>query len=213
MVLALGAPAARAAANTISGYPLVCAMTTAAAVGKAVRPGAPVYFAGGDPPVDALVNALSAVWKNTGRIAVIAAAPEATPVPSGPAKVIWHRVSSNDDLLAELDSLSAEIDGFVFPRDATVLNRSNIDAVVQWLARKGKPAIGYSRFLVTAGFPAAVGADDQSSRRSVVDILTALLRGERVPESGKQGAIWLNRKSLQSFGIDPAKLDVVAQLL
>ena len=94
-----------------------------------------------------------------------------------------------------------------------MLNRRNLDLVTQWLARHGKPAIGYSRFLVTAGFPAALGSDDASSRRRIVSIVGALLAGEAVPPPGSEGSIWLNRKSLQAMGIDPANLDVEAQLL
>lgn len=214
IVLALGAPAARAAASRIHDRPVVCAMTTPGAVASA-RPKNPrIYFAGGDPGVDSLVKALSAVFRNTDRVAVIAGSGGGSPPPGlERAGIVWRKLRAGDDLIRELDALAPNVDGFVFPREATVLNRRNLDQVVDWLARQGKPAIGYSRFLVTAGFPAALGADDATARKRMISILRALLDGNAVPDESAEGAIWLNRESLLSLGIDPDSLDVVAQFL
>lgn len=214
IVLALGAPAARAATEHIDSHPVVCAMTTSGAVTAPEIQNTKVFFAGGDPTVDSLVRALGSVFKNTGKVAVIAgkANPDA-PRSVGETNLVWQQVKPGDDVLQTLDVLAGSVDGFVFPRESTVLNRRNIREVIDWLAREKKPAIGYSRFLVTAGFPAALGADDASARRRVISILKALLDGSGVPDEEQDGAIWLNRNSLQSLGIDPASLSVVAQLL
>ena len=167
LVLALGAPAARLSTRIVRQHPVVCAMTNAGSVPVQPRDAGRIHFADVDPSVTSLVEALGNVWKVAGRIAVISAedAGDVAPAAVGPAKVLWTRVRPEADLVQVLDGLENSVDGFVFPREATVLNRRNLDLVTQWLARHGKPAIGYSRFLVTAGFPAALGSDDASSRR------------------------------------------------
>jgi len=215
IVLALGAPAARAVVDSVSNHPVVCAMTNGVDGSAQPAQGKEVYYANADTSVESLVTAMTSVWQHLDKVAVISGAagvlmPDTT---MGNTQVSWLRIESDADLISTLDRISGQVDGFVFPRDSSVLNRRTIDSVVEWLIRKGKPAIGYSRFLVAAGFPAAVGVDDAASRRQVVDLLGALVDRRAVPKAGANPSIWVGRKSLQSFGIDASKLTATAQLL
>lgn len=215
IVLALGAPASRAVVEGVTNNPVVCAMTNGADGSAQPVQGKQVYYTNADTSVESLVTAMTSVWQHLEKVAVISGSagvllPETT---IGSTQVSWHRVKSDAELITTLNRISGQVDGFVFPRDSTVLNRRTIDAVVDWLVKHGKPAIGYSRFLVAAGFPAAVGVDDAAGRRQVVDLLGALVDRRALPKVIANESIWVSRKSLQSFGIDPSKLAAKAQLL
>ena len=69
-------------------------------------------------------------------------------------------MSSSKVLARTIAARSGEVDGYISLRDGRVLNRRSLGAVVSVLQEQKKPAVRYSRFLVTAGFPSAVTIDE-----------------------------------------------------
>ncbi len=211
LVLALGSPAARMAATRVTQNTLLCAMTTAVSLDGLWA--ANVHLAEDDPSVAEMVQALRQLWPGVRRIAVVVDAQLQNEY-DGNSDLLVRGVSPGEEVVDVLEALSGEVDGFVFPRDPLVLNRRSIEPVVAWLKKQKRPAVGYSKFLVSAGFPAAAIVETAIARARVARRVEALLfDGARTDAGASAVAIWVNRDAAQAFALDLAVLDGQVQLL
>ena len=211
LVLALGSPAARAAAERVKQNPLLCAMTTAASLDGLSS--ANLHLVEEDPSADEMADALRRLWPGARRLAVVVDARLEARYEAGDDLLV-RGVAAGEDVVQVLSSLSGKVDGFIFPRDPLVLNRRSIGPVVAWLKQQGRPAVGYSRFLVSAGFPAAAIIDSATVRRRVSRRVEALLfGGAQVASPASAVAVWVNRDAAPAFALDLAALDGRVQFL
>lgn len=128
-----------------------------------------------DPRLADMLDALVATWPDVTRVGLIfdvhAKSEIEAQVRAAPSALAIELVPVNraDETRAAMQDVSARVDAFVFLRQSGVLNRKSLPDVVDFLDANQIPAVGYSRYLVRAGFPSAVVTESSQVSRALAD--------------------------------------------
>ncbi len=158
------------------------------------------------PTLEQLAGALRTVWPTAETIGAFTTADEHPQIPG----VTFWKVKSARDIGKIIDQ--STVSGFVFTREAALLNRSTIKDVVSRLKQEGIPAIGYSKFLVGTGFPAAYVIDEESYSKKVAQALGEAV-DITVDQQNLEGTIWVNKKFARQFGVTLEHAESIGELL
>ena len=163
-VVSLGAPATALATAHLPQHQILSTLVGSTGADQARDAGATVIPS--DAGFDQMLQALISLWTDASRIGVVHGVSRAETFSDLKKKappsirILSIPVSSSKVLARTIASRSGEVDGYISLRDGRVLNRRSLGAVVSVLQEQKKPAVRYSRFLVTAGFPSAVTIDE-----------------------------------------------------
>lgn len=213
-VVSLGAPATALATAHLPEHQILSTLVGSSGASQARDAGATVI------PSDAgfiqMLDALTTLWPNARRIGVVHGVSRADGFAdlkrSAPKSfdIVSVPVAGSKVLARTIASRSAEVDGFVFLRDGQVLNRRSLAGVVSVLQEQKKPAVGYSRFLVTAGFPLAVTIDESGLAEQLAAHVNP---GEHASGAHSAERLFINRGFVETLGLDISALPDRASLL
>ena len=194
VVMTIGGPAAKLYLQGPLTNSVLCTMTSPA---SHVNNPELVKYSNSDATLDEMSDVLQMLWPQSTNIAVLVSPKmksEYLARAEDYSGITLVEVTKTNKLSTVLDSIKTEFDGFIFPRDKGVLNRRSISEAVEWLEDNRKPAVGYSKFLVSAGFPAAVAVDDKRMNADVVSSLRELITGTHQVDNSHKPLIWLNSR-------------------
>ena len=211
-VVTLGTPASMLATRYLADRSIMSTFVGAEAA-KSIR------AAGGsvvpsEPDLQQMLSALAATWPSTAKVALLHH-PRAKDIADAAAAstgsnigLIPVAVKSNDAVLETMAQVAPDVDAFVFTRDAKILNRRTLPEIVKFLSEHKVPAVGYSRYLVDAGFPSAVVVDESYIGQTLANELLA-----RDDARNGYATILVNRDFAARMSLQQSQLPEGAKIL
>ena len=202
--VAVGSPATRFVTDNFTSHSVVSAYSLSDSLADLKHP--QTLIVESSPSLEQLAEAFREIWPEVETLAAFTT----QDVPNEPSGIKLIKVSSAKDICNAIEQ--GDAGGYVFPREASLLNRSTIKEVVGHLNKVKAPAVGYSKFLVGTGFPAAYVVDEASYGLQVAQTVGNLVHLE-IEGASNEGTIWVSKKSAAKFGIALDHARTIGELL
>ncbi|MHB1844839.1 MAG: ABC transporter substrate-binding protein [Deltaproteobacteria bacterium] len=211
LVLAIGARAARAAAEALSDTPVVyCMVLDPAANGIA---GANITGVTLAIPVRSQIEEFRRVFPALSRLGVVynpaktgALVQEARAAAAGLGiTVIAEAVPRSDQVPDAMSRLAGKVDALWLPPDATVVTLETFKLALELSLTRKLPMMVFSSQFVKAGALLALSPDYAASGREAARIVRLILLGRKpseIPSSPTKGTLVINTATAKSLGLE-----------